>query len=51
MTKKDYFDGRIYRKAYHLNMFLMSLNKAECRKKNRHNEAAYLNNYPSYRLL
>ena len=54
MAKRDYedipgtfvFDGRAYQKGYHLNMFLMSLNKAECREKFAKNEATYLDNYP-----
>ena len=40
MTERDYddvpgtyvLDGRSYRRGYHLNMFCMSLNKAECRE-------------------
>ena len=40
MTIRDYddvpgtyvLDSRTYRKGYHLNMFLMTLNKSECRE-------------------
>ena len=40
MISRDYddvpgtyvLDSRSYRKGYHLNMFCMSLNKAECRE-------------------
>ena len=40
------FDGEHYRKGYHLNMFCMSLNKAQNREAFRSNEAAYLERYP-----
>jgi len=39
-------DGRSYRKGFHLNMFCMSLNKAECREEFAKDEAAYLKKYP-----
>lgn len=39
-------DGRSYRKGYHLNMFCMSLNKADCRAKFADDEAAYLQKFP-----
>ena len=39
-------DGRSYRKGYHLNMFCMSLNKAECRTEFADDEAAYLQTFP-----
>lgn len=50
MTKRDYddvpgtyvLDSRSYRKGYHLNMFLMTLNKAENREAFARDEAAYL---------
>ena len=50
MTTRDYddvpgtyvLDSRNYRKGYHLNMFLMTLNKAECRAEFDADEAAYL---------
>ncbi|REG83219.1 protocatechuate 4,5-dioxygenase subunit alpha [Marinomonas pollencensis] len=40
------FDGSHFRKGYHLNMFCMSLNKQENRDKFRHDEEAYLAQYP-----
>ena len=40
------FDGRHCRKGYHLNMFCMSLNKAEGRDAFRADEAAYLSRFP-----
>jgi len=40
------FDGEHSRKGYHLNMFCMSLNKAENRDKFRQDEAAYLQQFP-----
>ena len=40
------FDGRRYRMGYHLNMFLMSLNKAECRAEFAEDELAYLAKFP-----
>ena len=50
MTSRDYddvpgtyvLDSRSYRKGYHLNMFCMSLNKAECREEFARDERAYL---------
>ena len=54
MEEKDYhdipgtyiLDGEHSRKGYHLNMFCMSLNKAENRDAFRSDEAAYLKKYP-----
>jgi protocatechuate 4,5-dioxygenase alpha chain len=40
------FDGAHHRMGYHLNMFCMSLNKAENREAFRTDEAAYLDRYP-----
>lgn len=40
------FDGEHSRKGYHLNMFCMSLNKAENRDRFRQDEAAYLQQFP-----
>ena len=48
MTARDYddvpgtyvLDSRHYRRGYHLNMFLMTLNKAECRDEFAADEAA-----------
>jgi len=40
------FDGEHSRKGYHLNMFCMSLNKAENRGRFRESEAAYLQRFP-----
>jgi protocatechuate 4,5-dioxygenase alpha chain len=40
------FDGEHSRKGYHLNMFCMSLNKAENRDEFRKDEAAYLQQFP-----
>ena len=53
MTKRDYddipgtyvLDGRTYRRGFQLNMFCMSLNKAECREEFAADEAAYLQKY------
>lgn len=50
MTTRDYddvpgtyvLDSRTYRRGYHLNMFLMTLNKAECREEFSQDEAGYL---------
>ena len=50
MTARDYddvpgtyvLDSRHYRRGYHLNMFLMTLNNAECRDEFAADEAAYL---------
>jgi len=50
MTARDYddvpgtyvLDSRHYRRGYHLNMFLMTLNKAECRDEFAADEVAYL---------
>ena len=50
MTIRDYddvpgtyvLDSRTYRKGYHLNMFLMTLNKSEFRDEFAADEAAYL---------
>ena len=39
-------DSRSYRKGYHLNMFCMSLNKAECREEFARDEMAYLQKFP-----
>lgn len=39
------FDSRRYRSGYHLNMFCMSLNRAECRDEFARDEAAYLNKF------
>ena len=39
-------DGRNYRRGYHLNMFLMSLNKADARAEFDADETAYLAKYP-----
>ncbi|MEZ8143326.1 protocatechuate 4,5-dioxygenase subunit alpha [Enterovibrio norvegicus FF-33] len=52
--KRDYddipgtyvFDGQKSRQGYHLNMFCMSLNKAENRDVFRESEAEYLDKYP-----
>ena len=38
-------DSRTYRKGYHVNMFLMSLNKAECRDQFSKDERAYLGTF------
>ena len=38
-------DSRTYRKGYHVNMFLMSLNDAECRDKFAGDERAYLDTF------
>ncbi len=38
-------DSRNYRKGYHLNMFLMSLNKSECRDAFAADEKAYLKTF------
>jgi protocatechuate 4,5-dioxygenase, alpha chain len=40
------FDGEHHRKGYHLNMFCMSLNKAQNREAFRSDEAAYLDRFP-----
>ena len=53
MTARDYddvpgtyvLDSRTYRKGYHLNMFLMSLNKAEHRAEFAADEDGYLRRY------
>ena len=53
MTVRDYddvpgtyvLDSRNYRKGYHLNMFLMSLNKSEARAAFAADETAYLQTY------
>jgi len=50
MTERDYddvpgtyvLDSRRYRKGYHLNMFLMTLNRAECREEFGADEKTYL---------
>ena len=39
------FDSRSYLKGYHLNMFLMSLNKPECRDEFAEDEKAYLGTF------
>ena len=52
--KRDYddvpgtyiLDSRSYRKGYHLNMFCMSLNKADCRAEFAADEEAYLARFP-----
>ena len=54
MTSRDYddvpgtyiLDSRSYRKGYHLNMFCMSLNDAECRAEFAADEKAYLAKFP-----
>ena len=38
-------DSRQYRRGYALNMFLMSLNKADCRKEFAKDEQAYLSKF------
>ncbi|MBU24979.1 MAG: protocatechuate 3,4-dioxygenase [Gammaproteobacteria bacterium] len=38
-------DSRTYRKGYHVNMFLMSLNNVECRNKFAADEQAYLDTF------
>ena len=38
-------DSRTYRKGYHVNMFLMSLNKAVCRDEFSKDERAYLDTF------
>ena len=53
MTVRDYddvpgtyvLDSRTYRKGYHLNMMLMSLNAADSRAKFAKDEAGYLADY------
>jgi len=53
MSQRDYddvpgtyvLDSRSYRKGYHLNMLLMSLNKAECREEFSADEDTYLAKY------
>ena len=53
-TPRDYddvpgtyiLDSRSYRKGYHLNMFCMSLNDAECRAEFAADENAYLAKFP-----
>lgn len=53
MTIRDYddvpgtyvLDSRTYRKGYHLNMMLMSLNSEECRAEFAADEKAYLDKY------
>lgn len=53
MTSRDYddvpgtyvLDSRTYRRGYHLNMFLMSLNKADKRDEFAADEDAYLAHY------
>ena len=53
MAERDYddilgtyvLDGRSYRRGFHLNMFCMSLNKAECRAEFATDESAYLQKY------
>lgn len=40
------FDGQRNREGYHLNMFCMSLNKAENRVSFKADEAAYLDRFP-----
>ncbi len=53
MTARDYddvpgtyvLDSRQYRRGYALNMFLMSLNKADCRKEFAKDEQAYLSKF------
>ncbi len=53
MTARDYddvpgtyvLDSRQYRLGYALNMFLMSLNKADCRKEFAKDEQAYLSKF------
>lgn len=38
-------DSRSYRRGYKLNMFLMSLNKADCREEFAKDEAGYMDTY------
>ena len=38
-------DSRSYRKGYKLNMFLMSLNKADCRAEFAKDEAGYMDTF------
>ena len=38
-------DSRTYRRGYHLNMFLMTLNNAEIRAEFAQDEAAYLDKF------
>ena len=38
-------DSRTYRKGYHVNMFLMSLNKSECRAEFARDERLYLDSF------
>ena len=38
-------DSRTYREGYHVNMFLMSLNKASCRDEFSKDERAYLDKF------
>ena len=53
MTQRDYddvpgtyvLDSRTYRKGYHLNMFLMTLNKSENREQFAADEAGYLSGF------
>ena len=53
MTQRDYddvpgtyvLDSRTYRKGYHLNMFLMTLNKQECREAFAADEAGYMSQF------
>ena len=53
MTERDYddvpgtyvLDSRTYRKGYHLNMFLMTLNDADNRAEFAKDEAAYLDKF------
>ena len=53
MTERDYddvpgtyvLDSRTYRRGYHLNMFLMTLNNAESRAEFAQDEAAYLDKF------
>ena len=53
MTTRDYddvpgtyvLDSRSYRKGYHLNMFLMTLNKAENREEFAKDEEGYLSQF------
>jgi len=53
MQERDYddvpgtyvLDSRTYRRGYHLNMFLMSLNRAECREVFASDEKAYLETF------
>lgn len=54
MNQRDYddipgtypLDSRNYMRGYHVNMFLMSLNRSDCRELFATNERAYLETFP-----